>query len=58
MGTIAGVVWIFAVFGAEMGVGGTRMGKLGRDVGCRIKGVDPGVGTILPFRLIEVGLVV
>ena len=52
MGTIAGVVSIFAVFGAEMGVGGTRMGKLGRDVGCRIKGVDPGVGTVLPSRCI------
>ena len=58
MGTIAGVVSIFAVFGAEMGWGGTWMGKLGRAVGCRIKGVDPGVGTTLPFRWIEVGLVV
>jgi hypothetical protein len=28
IGTIAGVVSIFAVFGAEMGWGGTRMGKI------------------------------
>jgi len=33
MGTIAGVVSIFAVFGAEMGWGGTWIGKLGRAVG-------------------------
>ena len=33
MGTIAGVVSIFAVFGAEMGWGGMCMGKLVRAVG-------------------------